>query len=363
MRFLFLCGREIDYTRNHVLLRAFNRIGEVDTVIESGSGKSLTLRSVRIAFRALPKIRSSRYDLIFIGFYGHLLMVTVGRLSRKPIIFDAFVSTYDTLTSDRQTIKPGSILGRIALLLDHAACNIATKVLLDTPAHENYFSSVLGVSGEKLSSLPVSCNEDVFYPRPDTLPDKTTQILSYSTYLPIHGIETILHAAEIVKNESIHFRLIGQGPLYKYANRLAEDLGLDNVTFTPPVSLDRLADEIAVADICLGGPFGISSKAARVIPGKIYQMLSMAKPVIAADSPANKELLEHGISSYLCPPGNPTALANAIIDLHHDPHLVRKIRTGGRAIYEKYCSESVVTERLQKLISEVIANNSQFADK
>jgi glycosyltransferase involved in cell wall biosynthesis len=356
MKLLFICGREIDYTRNQVLLRAFKRIGEVDTVVETGLAKSLVFRSARIILRALPKCIFNNYDLIFVGFYGHLLMLPIGIFSRSPIIFDAFVSTYDTLTSDRHSFSPNSLIGKGAAILDHFSCHLANKILLDTHAHEQYFSSILGVPKNKLSSIPVSCNEEIFYPR-EKSSNNNTIVLSYSSYLPIHGIETIIDAAEILRNEQIQFILIGQGPLYKQVFEYVNELGLNNVTFKPPITLQRLSEEIAIADICLGGHFGMSDKASRVIPGKIYQMLAMGRPVIAADSMANMELLQHGISSYLCPAGNPPALARAIMDLHNDPQLCIKIGLGGYETYKKFCSEAVVTEKLQYLVSEILNSN------
>jgi glycosyltransferase involved in cell wall biosynthesis len=353
MKILFICGREIDYTRNQVLLRALRRIGEVETVVESGLTKSLVLRSARIAIRTLPKCIFSKYNLIFVGFYGHLLMLPIGLFSKRPVLFDAFVSTYDTLISDRRSFSRNSLMDKMAWWLDRSACHLADNILLDTPAQELYFSSVLGVPKNKLYSIPVSCNEEIFYQRECLVPNEITLVLSYSTYLPLHGIETIIRAAEILRNESVQFRLIGQGRLFEANYRLANELRLKNVIFIPPVSLERLANEIAGADICLGGHFGESDKANRVIPGKIYQMLAMGKPIIAANSTANKELLQHKISAYLCPTGDPTALAVAIMDLKRDPQLCNRIGIGGRQTYEKYCSESVVTEKLRKLITEM----------
>jgi glycosyltransferase involved in cell wall biosynthesis len=235
MKVLFICGREIDYTRNQVLLRAFKRAGEVETVVETGKAKSLIFRSVRLAIRGFPKYISKGYDLIFVGFYGHLLMIPIGLFSKSPILFDAFVSTYDTLTSDRQSFSNKSLMGRMAAFLDRFACHLAKSILIDTPAQEQYFASALGVSKNKMYSLPVSCNEDIFFPRENQSPNKITLVLSYSTYLPLHGMETIIRAAEILRNEPIQFRLIGDGPSYKSVYRFANDLNLNNVIFSPPV--------------------------------------------------------------------------------------------------------------------------------
>lgn len=360
MTFLFICGREIDYTRNQVLLRAFNRLGEVDTIVSTEIVRSLFFRSISISLRTLPRLIFSRYDLIFVGFYGHLLMIPIGLFSRKPILFDAFVSTFDTLTADRMEFSPNSLRGKLAATLDRISCRLADKILLDTPEQERYFSTNFGVPISKLSSLPVSCNEDIFYPRGNLNgKDDVTTVLSYSSFLPIHGIDVIIKAAEILQKESIHFKLIGHGPVYKSIVARSDEMNLKNITFKPPVALPEIAEEIAAADICLGGHFGMSDKAQRVIPGKIYQMLAMQKAVIAADSHANKKLLTHGISAYLCQPGDPNALANAILELHQNPELRYEIAHGGRNSYEIHCSEAIVTKQLLEIVTEIVESNKK----
>ncbi len=357
MKFLFLCGREVDYTRNRVLLRALKKIGQVEAVVETGAAKSLVLRSGRIGIRALPRLAFGSYDLVFVGFYGHLLMLLSGTLCRRPILFDAFVSTYDTLTADRQEYSPTSWIGQLSAWLDRTACHLADRVLVDTPGQERYFSSALAIPPGKLASLPVACDEEIFYPRQNTSGNhQPVLVLSYSTYLPIHGVEIIVDAARLLRDEPVAFKLIGNGPLYEKVIARSHEFGLQNITFSPPLSLQDLAGEIAAADICLGGHFGTSDKAARVIPGKIYQMLAMQKPVIAANSYANQVLLKHMVSAYLCPAGDAPALANAIRALSTDPQLRTVLAKAGREAYEERGSEKIVAAGLQRLVSELVNN-------
>ncbi len=353
MHILYLVGRELDYTRNSVLLRAFCRLGTVQVIGETGSG-SLLLRIARVFFRALPYLLAQQYDLIFVGFYGHLLMLPVGILSRSPILFDAFVSTYDTLCFDRGLFEPHSLPGRFAFWLDQTACRLADLILLDTQPHVDYFIRTFALSPDKVQCLPVGCNEDIFFPRPRVQHDNITRILYYSTYLPLHGVETVVRAATLLRTEpALHFRLIGTGQDYTRVRRLADDLGLENITFVPSVHLDTLATEIASADICLGGHFGRSDKAGRVIPGKIYQILAIGRPLIAADTPANRGLLTDGVSACLCQPDDPEALAVTILKLHRDAALREQLVVQGRTLYLEQCSEAVITERLHRITSKM----------
>lgn len=351
-RVLFTCGREPSYTRNQVILRAL-RARYTVTEITDSRPQSLIARSLRLLVRLVSHLRRKDYDLVFVGFYGYLLVPWVRRLTNRPIIFDAFVSNYDTLCFDRQRFPPHSLAGRLAFWFDRVACNSADRVLLDTASHKAYFAETFDLPPDKLHHLYVGCNEDMFFPRPESQPDEEFRVLYYSTYLPLHGVEHIVNAAGMLKGrEHLRFRLIGEGMSYRHARQLAEQLSTSNVEFLPPVPYTQLPAEIAAADVCLGGPFGDTPKARRIVPGKTFQFLAMARPTIATDTPGNCELLTHQESAYLVPPANPDALAAAIASLQDDPALRKTLAAGGYECYRQRCSEAVIRQRLYNIIEE-----------
>jgi glycosyltransferase involved in cell wall biosynthesis len=243
--------------------------------------------------------------------------------------------------------------GRLAFWLDRMACNSADRVLLDTASHKAYFADTLQLSAERLFHLYVGCNEDMFFPRPTPPSTGEFRVLYYSSYLPLHGVEHIIAAAGLLRDrKDLRFRLIGHGMTYSQARRAAEQLGASNVEFSPPVPYARLPDEIAAADLCLGGPFGDTPKARRIIPGKTYQFLAMTRPVIAADTPANCELLAHNDSAYLVPLADAKGLAAAIELLQGDFGLRERLAAGGYECYRQRCSEAVIRQRLFEIVDE-----------
>ncbi len=354
MRILFLSGRELPYQRNEVILRALERLGTVTVIGPQAQPRSLLWSSFVVTLRSMPHLVFGQFDLIFVGFFGHLLMFPVKLLSSKPVLFDAFISVYDTLSGDRNVFPQGSWRGKLAYWLDQTACRRANHVLLDTRQQVEFFTSAFDLPSSKLSSLPVGCNEDLFYPKPSPSADARTNVLYYSTYQPLHGVETVVRAAEQISYESnISFKLIGRGQEYARVNHLAHELNLSNVTFTAPVPIEQLPGEIAAADICLGGHFGTSEKAGRVVPGKIYQILAMERAVIAADSQANTALLTHGETAYLVPPSDPQSLAEAILTLHKDIRLRQRLAEGGRQLFVDCCGEASITQRLLEILQKV----------
>jgi glycosyltransferase involved in cell wall biosynthesis len=358
MQILFIVGRELTYQRNDVLLRAFQRLGEVHVFAPKSKPRSLVIASLILGFRSLKALLFNPYDVIFVGFYGHLLMLPVGVIAhwRKiPILFDAFVSNYDTLVDDRQVITERSIFARLAMWLDHLAVRMADFVLLDTPQHVDYFCRTFSLSPEGVGSIPVGCNEEIFFSHQKTTQKKdVTGILYYCTYQPLHGAHLVVEAAKALKNENIFFHLIGTGQEFPRVQALAENYQLANIKFTPFIPLDILRDEIRQADICLGGHFGTSEKAKRVVPGKIYQILAIGRPLIAAKTIANVSLLTDRESAILVPPDNAIALAEAIRNLHHDPTLREKIAEGGQQVYRQCCREAVITSKLEAILQKMI---------
>ena len=355
MRTLYLCGRETSYVRNDVMIRALRRFSQVEVLGAAKRPASLAINSLMVALQAIPRLLFGRYDLVMVGFYGHLLMLPVGLFSRRPVLFDAFLSTYDTLIEDREVSKPGSLTARAALWLDRIACKLAVRVLLDTEHHVDYFVQKFGFPEVKFLSCPVSCNEQIFYPRKGgSVQPAVTRVIYYATYLPLHGVDIVVKAAALLQEEPIRFRLIGGGQKYNQVRELAQELGLRNVEFVPEMPIEELAEELAAADICLGGHFGSSDKATRVVPGKVYQILAMRRPLIASSTPANLEILEHGVSAYLCPPNDPESLAEAIQRLSESRALQQSLADGGHQLYLEKCSEAVITKLLQGAVSELV---------
>ncbi len=323
-RVVFVCGREVDYVRNQMIWRTIQ--AEFDgTLVALPASRSLTLRQARLLPQLVRALRQP-HDLVVMGFYAHPLMLAARRLTRAPILFDPFVSTYDTLVQDRGAVGPRSPLAGALHLLDRAAMAAADAVLADTRSHAAYYHETFGVPWTKLHTLYLGCDTQTFHPIAGVYPapGEDLVVFTYSSYLPLHGMETVVRAAKQCEGYPIEFRLVGSsGPTYRAVRALAEELQVANITFMPSLPFEDLPIEIAKSHICLGGHFGPSDKAQRVIAGKTYHFIAMHKPVIVADNAANRELFTPDETAYFCPSNDPEALADAIFDLYQRPVLRR----------------------------------------
>ncbi len=348
-RILFTCAREAEYVRDLLVRRALRRHFDLTEVTDTRHG-SLLLRHLRLLPRLVLALRGS-YDLIFVGFYGHLLVNALGKWARKPIIFDAYLSTWDTLCFDRQTFGPQSVPGRLAFWIDQQSCLRARHSLLDTQTHARYFVDTFGVPSSKFSAYYVGYDEEQFQPALEKPAAKRFVVFYYASFVPLQGVEYIVRAAKLLEaEEDIDFHIIGWGMTYDRTRRLAEELALKRLIFDPPVPYSELPQAISNASICLGGPFGSSGKAGRVIAGKTFQFLAMAKPTIVGDSPANRELFRHGEDVWMCKMADSRALAAAILDLKRDAALCERIARRG---YE-HCRDEFCMERQSQRLRDII---------
>jgi colanic acid biosynthesis glycosyl transferase WcaI len=126
------------------------------------------------------------------------------------------------------------------------------------------------------------------------------------------GVDTILQAAALVQDlPAIQFVLVGDGADYDRVRREAAEGNLRNVKFLGRMPPDAMPGLFALADVLLvhlrDDPlFRIT------VPHKIFTYMAVAKPVLAAMEGDAADVVRSAQSGLICPPSNPTALAETV---------------------------------------------------
>jgi len=349
VKVLFIAGREPAYVRNNNILKGLKK-NEVEVVECVSSAPSYFLRYPIVLVKLLFK---RDYDVVFVGFLGQPLVPLIKRLTNKPIIFDAYLSMYDTMIFDRKRFKPGSVLANLFFNLDKRSCELANVVLLDTNAHIDYFCEKFGLDRDKFIRVFVGTDEDVFYPR--KVPEhEGFLVLYYGSFLPLQGIEYIVEAAKLLESHSdVKFKIIGKGMLSSKIKTKARKLDVKNIEFVDWISYEKLSEEIAKTDICLAGHFSNSDKAQRVIPTKAFQMIAMEKPVIMGNNPATRELFENRKNALVIEMADAEVLADAILELKDNDLLREKIAEEGHETFRKRCTPKVTGKEIKEIAEKI----------
>ena len=205
---------------------------------------------------------------------------------RDRLINDFFISNYDTYVYDRQKITKYNPRAWWKYAQDWINFRYSKYLLSDTQAHFRYWETLFGTYRGQHFVLPVLADKNIYYPSPTTIQKESVQILFYGSFIPLHGIDVILRAFEILEKDGITFqaKIIGTGQTYKKMKALYNNLGLHHVIMEGEfIQEGALAEEIRKADIILG-IFGDSQKAHSVVPNKAYQSLACKKALITMRS-------------------------------------------------------------------------------
>lgn len=342
MKILFISGRESAYTRNAVILKGLRDNG-IEIIECTDESKSYFFRYLKNMLKFL-KNYNKNFDLIFVGFFGQPLVPIIKKFSNKPIVFDAFLSAYDTMCFERKKFSSNSVVGKFFYWLDLHSCELADKVLLDSDAHIYYFVNTFGLDRSKFERLFVGADDSIFFPMPEAeCFTGKFNVFYYGSYLPLQGIEYIIKAAKKLEvYEDIQFKLVGNGAEHDRILKLAERLDTKNIEFVDWVPYEKLPLEIAKADICLGGHFSDIDKSKRVIAGKTFQFISMKKPVIVGDNPANRELFENRKNALIVKHADSDILADAILELKEDKEFRSHIAEEGYKLFNEKCTPYII---------------------
>src|SRR3990170_4657984 len=153
------------------------------------------------SYLALRYLLIESHDAVIVGYLGHIDIFIAKPLTmfrRKPLIFDAFLSLYDTVVNDRKLSSPDGLIGRLSFFIEKSACRLADIILLDTNVHIEYFVNTYQLPREKFRRVFVGADESQFYPvtqQMHTSMARPFKVLFYGQFIPLHGINHIVSAA------------------------------------------------------------------------------------------------------------------------------------------------------------------------
>ena len=252
--------------------------------------------------------------LVIMGFGGQLDVLGAGAFQpRYGLLFAPLVSLSETLVEDRQVMAAGGLGARALRALDRATLRRAEMVLADTATHARYLVA-LGAPAERVAVWYLGVEPEFLSPPEVAVIPK--RVLFYGSYVPLHGVETIVEAAVRLQGQA-QFRLIGRGPERARVEERARVAGVE-IEFVDPVPLAALPAELGRAAVVLG-IFGAGQKAEMVIPNKVYQAAALGRPLVTRDSPALREIFTPDEHCVAVRAADADALAGAITRLLETP--------------------------------------------
>ncbi len=144
--------------------------------------------------------------------------------------------------------------------------------------------------------------------------------------------------------------LVGDGPERERLETLAGDLGIaGRVRFLGGLPADAVRRILDDAGLFVLAAIPHPSGAMDGIPVALMEAMASGIPVVATSISGIPELVRDGETGLLVPPGDPTALAEAMSTLLRDRELAERVALAAREVVEREFSLATETERLARL--------------
>ena len=250
------------------------------------------------------------------------------------------------------TSRAEAIHLRLLAVLEKGNARNADGVLVPSRYSAGVVERLYGIPGDRIHVIPEAVDIVPFQeviPEPPPVPT----ILSVARQYPRKDTKTLLRALPLVRDRipNVQLRVIGGGPELENLRALALELEVaHSVTFQGAVPEDEeVRRAYGQAHVfCLPSlqeGFGIV----------FVEAMAAGLPVVAARAGAVPEVVEEGKTGLLVPPGDPEALAAALIRLlepEEGAALRRRLGEAGRKRSRRFTPPRVA-ERFLEAVQEV----------
>lgn len=193
----------------------------------------------------------------------------------------------------------------------------------------------------------VHCGVDpARYKTAKTVQNSTPKLTFVGRLAAVKGLPILFEALNILSDRGVDFELdvIGDGPDRAALEDVAQSGALQGkINFLGYKSQSDVAELLAQSDVFVLPSF------AEGLPVVLMEALAASVPVVATQIAGVSELVQDGISGYLVPAGDASALADKLAILMHDPKLRSKMGKTGVKIVAQEFDISKETSRLAAL--------------
>ncbi|MBT8487099.1 MAG: glycosyltransferase family 4 protein [Phycisphaerales bacterium] len=274
----------------------------------------------------------------YLGVIG--AVVSVLRRHRYVVLLH---DSYPQLATWVGKIRPGGLIERIWHRMNRTIYGRAEQTIVLCRAARTLVCEKYNVDPERVHIIHNWADGEKLHPIPKAESDFAKEhdlvepfTVLYSGNLGLYyEFDTILRAAELLKDENFRLVLIGAGGKRSWIEKQIADRGLRHTELLPYQPFERLNDSLNACDVSLvtiaEGIEGIS------YPSKLYSSLAIGKPILALsehDSELRQVLTEHGVGRWHAL-GDADGVAESIRGMMADPGGTARMGANARTLFEK----------------------------
>ena len=251
------------------------------------------------------------YDVVFVNQLSPVMMAYGGmcykKLHKKKLVLYCLDLWPESLAAGG--ISRESFIYKIFEKISAHIYKAADKILVTSKNFIKHFEDKLNIDDDVLGYLPQYA-EDLF--KPEEMPEKDTIDLTFAGNIgSAQSVETIIRAAELLKDENVKFHIVGDGSSLAACKELAEKASLENVIFYGRRPVEDMPEFYRMSDAMLV-TLSDDPLISLTLPGKVQSYMAAGKPVIGAINGETPEIIKDAGCGFCAPSEDSEALAGCI---------------------------------------------------
>jgi len=183
------------------------------------------------------------------------------------------------------------------------------------------------------------------------IPKQSPVIGKVARLFHFKGHKYFFEAAQIVKTKvpAVRFLLIGDGILKKRLIRHAQRLGItQNIIFAGLISPDEISKYIQAMDVIA------HTSLHEGLPRAVVQAHALGIPAVCFDVDGTKDIVQHGVSSFLVKPKDINSLAQHLITLIEDKEKAAQMGRKAQQFATKAFSAQIMVEGIDQIYKQTL---------
>lgn len=224
------------------------------------------------------------------------------------------------------------------------------KLLITSRMFSDYLRDEFGIKKGKIEYLPQYA-EGIFEQILPREKDGTFHFMFAGNIGAVQSVETIIKAAEILKDEPVKIHIVGGGTDLERIQKMGENM--KNVTFYGRKPIEEMPEFYAKADAMLI-TLAADPVLSLTLPGKVQSYMAVGKPIIGAIDGETKSVIEEAQCGFCGKAGDADELAEHVRRFISDSTDRISMGQNARKFYEENFQELMFMDKLEKYLNESI---------
>lgn len=307
-----------------------------------------------------------KYDVIvvsspplFVGITAYLISL----IKRTPFVFEVR-DLWPESAIDTGVLKNKLII-KFAFWFERFIYKKATKINVLTPAFRKILIKEKGVDENKIIMIPNAADFEITDKLLTSFDvnafrnEKNWGDKFVITYVGAHGVANGLHqileTAELLKDTSVTFVMVGAGMKKEELKKKAIEENINNVIFYDPVPKEDALKYIMASEI--GASVLLKNDTFKTVySNKTFDYMSCKKPIFMAIDGVSRDLVEEARAGIFVEPENPKDFAHKIRQYLKDPQRIKKEGENGYHFAKKNFDRIYLAKEYLSHLVEVVNN-------